>query len=251
MTAESVHLLPIWDTIRLAWEKTKGTKKTIWAAFAVVFVFIVIFAITQAVLDALYPTSHSYLKLGVKLVFQIISYLFQMSILYIGIKRTFDLPIHYRMVFWGFRFHQAIKLIGLYLLEMVILIFIALPVFIIVMILNYLTNDMSKDFLVGILFFLLALAFIYVAMRMFLAPGFILDKELNPWKALILSFKSTRFNFWRLISINIIILFILAISFLPLGLGLIWTIPFMVVGYGVIYQRLSTNINLTSQGYRE
>src|SRR5438477_89442 len=52
---------------------------------------------------------------------EIVLFLVQMGILYIGIQRALDLPITYTQMWRGFRSDMALKLIGLYILQILIL----------------------------------------------------------------------------------------------------------------------------------
>lgn len=80
---------------------------------------------------------------------------------------------------------------------------------------------------------------LYLTISMHQAVGFILDKSLDSFKAIKMSFRVTKPYIVELLGLYIIMGFILFISALPLGIGLIWTVPFSYILYGEVYKRLS------------
>lgn len=244
--AENIHLLPIWNTISLAWDKVNGAKKTIWAAIGVMLFFMIILAIGLSlfqilVLDKPYNMEKP-LHPSLAGILQLIGYLFQVGILFIGIERARDLPIQYRMMFRSLHFFTAVKLIGLYILQVIIIFLALIPFILITILLNTYTTDISKDFFSGVVLVASIFLCIYLLVRMYLAPGIVIDKKLNPWTAIKASFQATHTNFWRLLIVLIIKSCILMISIIPLGIGLIWSVPFVVICYGVIYKTLIPNV---------
>jgi hypothetical protein len=243
--AENIRLLPIWKTISLAWKKTKGVKRSIWAAFLLAFLILVIISLCFGMLAIMFVEQATKVEHPLKIVLgsiaQLITFLFQMGLLFLGIKRAFDLPVSYRTVFNTFKFMTAVKLIGYFLLQLAIMILIFVPFLLLSMLLNLLTSDISKDFFSSIILIASSLASLYVLVRMYLSAGFIVDKNVGPLQAIKLSFLSTRSNFLRMLIVAIIEMFIVLISMVPFGIGLIWTIPFTFICYGVVYQTLLVN----------
>jgi uncharacterized membrane protein len=74
--------------------------------------------------------------------------------------------------------------------------------------------------------------------------AFVLDTVTGPWEAIKQSFAITRHNFWRLCFIYLLVLLIFLGSILTLGIAFIWTIPFMVILYGVCYKNLADHVNV-------
>lgn len=233
---EQAYLIPVGDTISTAWEKVKGSKGSVWAALGIFFLIMIGFGILQAITK---PTP--ILMNAIMVIGQVIQYLLQMGLIYIGIKRAFELPVSYQLMFRTFESDVTLRIIGLYLLEMLIFI----P-FGIIGVIGYLIGISSIPFGGLICFLLIILAVlgtIYVSIRISLSAALVLDRKLNPWSAIKKSFEATRSNFWRLIGILIIQVLILILSIIPLGVGLIWSLPFILVCYGVIYKNLSINIS--------
>src|SRR5205085_143591 len=85
---------------------------------------------------------------------------------------------------------------------------------------------------------IIAFAAFYLLVRLMLSIAFVLEQNVNPWRAIVLSFHATRCNFWRLFGWYIAIWIIMMISIIPLGIGLIWTLPLIYISYGMIYKTL-------------
>ena len=78
----------------------------------------------------------------------------------------------------------------------------------------------------------------YLAMRLYLAKGIVLDQQVGPWAAIKKSFRATKYNVWRLIGLTLLNAIILLVSVIPLGIGLIWSLPYLFINYGMVYRRL-------------
>jgi len=84
-------------------------------------------------------------------------------------------------------------------------------------------------------FAVLGLIFIYPFVRFSYYTMVIADKEVNFVQALKHSWKMTRGNFWPIIGLGIVMYLFALISMIPLGLGLLWTMPMFAILSGVIY----------------
>lgn len=233
-------LLPVWDTISIAWSKVKGSKKSIWAAFLIIFLVALGLGLIQGLFKHFFPTA----SVPIGLLIQLINYLLQMGLIYLGIQRAFDLPLSYRMMFRSFEFDIAIRIIGLYILQ--ILVF--LPAMLIIFAASFLyayakeTAGFFSMTIAALLMIVAIVIIIVLAVRLMLSMAFVLDKKANPWEAIKFSFHATRSNFWRLVGIGFLQGIILVISAIPLGIGLIWTIPLVTICYGQIYKTLLVNV---------
>ncbi len=220
------YQLPISDTLRTAWEKTHGAKKTFWAAIGITFAIMLCLGFIQGIVD----------NSVVRLIIRVISYFLQLGLLYIGITRAREATIQYQLLFKAFSLDQAFRIIGLYLLELVI--------FIPPAILAFLGGFIAPQSFPGatalsiVLIAVAAFLAITLAIRLMLAIGLVLDQNLNPWPAIKMSFVSTKGNELRILALILIQLVIVVISAIPFGLGLIWTLPFSLITYGIIYKRL-------------
>lgn len=228
------YQLPISDTLRTAWDKTYGAKKTIWAGIGITFAIMLVLGCLQGFADL----GGDGIAGFVKLIIRVISYFLQLGLLYMGICRARDAHIEYQQLFKAFTIDQAFRIIGLYLLQLLIFI----PAAIVAFIGGLLGAQMfpGATIIGGILFALAVIILIVLAIRLMLAIGLVLDQNLNPWPAIKMSFLSTKGNELRLFLLILIQLAIVTISAIPFGLGLIWTLPFSIIGYGVIYKRLAS-----------
>jgi hypothetical protein len=87
-------------------------------------------------------------------------------------------------------------------------------------------------------FMLLVIPGIYLSVAYFFATVLVVDKGLSPWQALETSRKAVTKQWFRVfLSIIGVFLFTL-VSMIPLGIGLIWTIPWSMLVYAILYQHL-------------
>lgn len=233
----NTYQLPISDTLGAAWHKVAGSKKSFWAALGIMFAIMFCFGLAEGLSEAMNATLFQVMKfLG-----RVISYFLQLGLLYMGICRAKDKPLRYDLVFSTFTIDQAFRIIGLYLLEFILFI---IPAVLILAGATFYGMAFVGSAILGSVFVVSGvIAIIMIAVRLMLSVGLVLDQAMGPWSAIKTSFKLTQGNTLRLITLVIIQLAIVAISAIPLGLGLIWTIPFSLIGYGVIYQRLTAHQN--------
>ncbi len=232
--AETTYSLPVLETVKAAWEKVKGTKGTFWA---IIGIFIVVMLILSLIANGFAAAGLTWIA-GI---FKFASILVQMFIgwglIYTGIQRALDFPIRYRMITYVFDLTIFLYMIGFYILRVLVL----LPSGLVLgagIGLFHLPDNGFFNFL-GVILFLLGLAAtIYLSVRMWIGQAFILDKKINPWQALKLTFNATRDNFWNLIGLVFINLLIAIACALTLGIGLIWGIPYFCIMYGELYKKL-------------
>ncbi len=87
-------------------------------------------------------------------------------------------------------------------------------------------------------FFLLILPGIYLAVAYSLTPLLIVDKKMSPWEAMETSRKAVTHCWFRAFFLFLIFMVILVLSAIPLGIGLIWTIPMAVLLHGIAYRNI-------------
>lgn len=226
------YQLPVEDILRSAWAKIYGTKQTIWIAFIIALTIVFYLSIIQSIAEIASPI----LANLIKFITIVISYFLQIGLLYIGICRAKDLPIHYQQMFRAFSLRRAPCVIGIYLVKIILLI---IPNFITIAGLLIMSASLPATSLIGILVFCLGLiTTLYLLTRLILSPAIVLDQDLGPIQAIKLSFKLTHSNVLRLLSILLIQIATLIICVIPLGIGLIWWLPFLFITYGTIYKNL-------------
>ncbi len=87
-------------------------------------------------------------------------------------------------------------------------------------------------------FLLLILPGIYLVVAYMLAIPLAAEKNLNSWKALEVSRKAITHKWFKTFGLFLMIWLILIISILPLGIGLIWTVPWAVNAIGILYREI-------------
>lgn len=230
-----VYILPVGSTITSAWEKIYGAKKTFWAALGLLFVIMFSIGFLEGLTEPL-----SIVSGALKVIGNILGYFLQLGLIYIGIKHAKDMPINYKMLFAVFHLDYILRLVGLYILQT--LIFIA-PILIgaLGIFLFILGNAITMT--LGILLCITAfIVMVILAIRLSMSMAYVLDMKSSPLAAIKNSFTATRENFWNLLGIFLLQVLIVLVSIIPLGIGLIWSIPFLFTCYGLIYKQLSVNV---------
>lgn len=227
---------PIFDTVNTAWLKVKGAKATIWAAGGLLILITLTFWLLVGIAIDWISVP---LALGINLLSKIIFFILFAGLLYVGIRRAFDLPLSYKQLFFTLKDAMPFKLIGMYLLKIIILYIPVILIAIAAKLISTFVYHSPTILLPHWLFLATAILLLCISIRMILAVGFLLERNANPWQAIKLSFIATRSNFFRIVAFFLIGIVILLISLIPLGLGLIWSLPFLVILYGEVYKGLS------------
>jgi hypothetical protein len=230
------YSLPILETVQLAWRSVKGAKASFWGAYTWLSAASILFIVISSAGTILsFPALSSFCNF----VMPVVNFLLSFGILYMGICRAFNRPISASMI--SYAFSDAIlilKIFGLCLLNIVIIApLIAIPVLTFAAATAFLAQSgfIYVLYLVAGVMLFLAL---YLLIRIELSWAFLLDKQVNPWQAIVLSMQTTRGNFLRLMGLHIVTVLITLICAIPLGIGLIWAIPFSKICYGLVYKRL-------------
>lgn len=225
--------LPVWDTIKSAWETTYGSKATFWAGIGIMFAVMLCLGFIEGLLG-------SGAEAIIKIISNILGYFMQLGLIYMGICRAQNKPINFEMLFYAFKSPIATRVIGLYILQFLIMLAIMIPAIIVIVASGAIAafaGGLGK-LLAGIVILLVFATLVFVGARIFLSMGLVLDQSYGPWNAIKKSFAITEGHVWSLIGIFILQSIIIFISAIPLGIGLIWTIPFGLVCYGTIFKRL-------------
>lgn len=237
----TTYEIPITDTIQVAWQKVSGSKGIIWAFASIMFVAWIAFALLNSLL---FSNAHT-LNYIFDVIIQIIVLLFQIGILNIGIQRAFDKPLDISQGFKAFNLKTAFRIIGLFIIQFIIFVplttLILLPVLVSTAVIRLALPGGIMSFIFTLILSLFLLITLYLAMRLWPAMAFVIDKNAGPLQAIKLSFEATRNNVWRLFVIFVVQAVVLVLSFLTLGIAFIWTFPFIIILYGLIYKRLLVN----------
>jgi len=229
-----------------AWQKTYGVKSTIWSALSIIAVVAIIFGIAEGIVEALQISQILYSTIS--FISYTLNYILSTGVIYIGIKRATGQPVAYNMLFRAFKSDFLWKIIGLYLLQL--LIFIP-ALFISILTPSYIIYAMGEIFKISAALMAYSTVFLYMFaifimfylfIRMILAMAFVLDRQSRPWPAIVQSFTATRGNFLRLTAIFFLQICAMIVSVLLLLIGTIWSVPWSYVLYGEIYRILSDNV---------
>lgn len=242
----SVIKLPVFDTLSLAWKKTNGAKSILFLASIPLIILNAIFIYKKFVFpsfnaESIVLTHSAYTTYGINIV-DILLYvpcqIFAFGVQYIGLKRARSEGIEFKQAFRGFHYRFAPKTI-------MIAIILSLSSYSFVAIDSLLNESTNLSMGAAIAYeltkpFILFLPF-YLYIRIMFSPLFILDKNLNLFAAIKSSWLVTRKNFWRIIGACIMFSVLSILSMIPLGIGLIWTLPYKFVLFGEIYLTLLAN----------
>ncbi|MDD5159406.1 MAG: hypothetical protein PHI47_05105 [Sulfuricurvum sp.] len=87
------------------------------------------------------------------------------------------------------------------------------------------------------------LSMIITTIYMFTLP-LIADKSLKIWDAMELSRKAVFAHFFSIIILYILLVIITILSSIPLGIGMIWTVPMMFIAfYGLLYRMMFDGVS--------
>ena len=92
--------------------------------------------------------------------------------------------------------------------------------------------------LIGIGLLLLVLPGIYLIVGYGLTLPLILDRKMSAWEAMETSRKAIHKVWWKVAGAFFLMSCIYMVSTIPLGIGLIWTVPMFAVLIGVVYRCL-------------
>lgn len=105
----------------------------------------------------------------------------------------------------------------------------AMPIVITYVVLTFMTYLGFLLLIIPGIYLLIAYAFSYML---------VVDKGLGTWEAMELSRKTVTKQWFKFFGLSLVTGAIIIISALPLGIGLIWTIPMTYIAYGLLYHHL-------------
>ena len=205
----------IGSVLSEAWAKTSGSKLAIHLGF--LFYFLVIMGLMMvlgfataglvAVNDD--PSGMVLTQLIMQLGMNLVGMPMIMGLAMIAIKRSADAPVKASMVFGYFS-----KMLPLF--ATTILMYIMM--------------------LIG--FVLLVIPGIYLMVAYYMAMPLVVEKGMSPWQALETSRKTITHRWFSVFGLFFILVIIVTISMIPLGIGLIWSMPMMMLAYGILYRNM-------------
>ncbi|MBC9251855.1 hypothetical protein A9179_16415 [Pseudomonas alcaligenes] len=79
---------------------------------------------------------------------------------------------------------------------------------------------------------------IYLSFALMLTIPLIVERKLSAWQAIVTSIRAINQHWFKVFFLYILLAIILILSMLPLGIGLIWTVPMFIVAQGVLYRTI-------------
>ncbi len=208
LPAGALHreLKPNWtisEVLSEAWSLKDGFKGTYWGAL---LIFMVISTLLSGV-SGFIANDSKIMNVIMQLILILITYPLMAGLTMIAIKRSVGTPTAASMVFDYYP--KTIPIFLTYILMMA---------------------------MVAIGFVLLVLPGIYLMFAYMLALPLVVDKNLGPWEALEASRKALTPCWFRTAGLILIGSIIMLISAIPLGIGLIWTLPFLGLAMAIVYR---------------
>lgn len=207
---EGDYELSIRDVLSEAWDRTSGVKGQFWRAFLYLFGLGVLVSLAGSALSAL-PGIRSVgalLEVTLKLVFQLFAIpVLETGITMMGVHRASNKPVEPGTVFAFF--YKAMPLLFTKVLRLGLV-------------------------TIGLLLFILPGVYLLIAYSY--APLLVVDKDLTPWQALETSRKAVTKHWYKFFSLGLVMMGIVALSVISLGIGLIWTLPWAAIIWGITYR---------------
>jgi uncharacterized membrane protein len=71
-----------------------------------------------------------------------------------------------------------------------------------------------------------------------LAIPLVVERKLSPWQALETSRKAITQHWFKVFGLFLVLGVIVLVSAIPLGIGLVWTLPMAIIAIGVLYRTI-------------
>ncbi|WP_428240278.1 hypothetical protein [Gynuella sp.] len=197
----------IGGLISEAWQRTKGAKLTINLAVIIYMVIVIGFNILMQVV--MRSTGSIGLILVLQLVFAFVNLVFGMGMFMIGLRFAIGAEASVSQLFscFGRSLHIFLCLILMYLM-----------------------------ILLG--FILLIIPGIYLGLAYYLAMPLVVEKKMPVWKAMETSRKAITKRWFSVFGLLFVLGFINLIAAIPVGIGLIWTLPMSVICFSMLYRNI-------------
>lgn len=207
----------IGDLISEAWQRTKGTKGIIIGGFIVFYVVLLVASFVFGGIFSLigltggeeFGMAAIIAQMLVGIFASALAYPFMAGINMVGIRRAADQPISFNEIFS--HFGRTVPL---------------LITAVVMMVLVYL----------GMI--LLILPGLYLSIAYMLAIPLVVERGLSPWQALEASRKAISQHWFKVFGLFLLLGLIVGLSAIPLGIGLVWTIPLMIIAMGILYRTI-------------
>lgn len=229
----------ISDLIKQSWEGIKGYKATFWGAFGFVMLAMFLCTIVVVIIDTigtnLLHMEETPLSIIDEIVFLIVSLPLVVGVIMLAIKRSAMLPVEARQVF---KYYNRIgQIILVYVTQLVILCVLGF----IAGVASAFASSTSSGLLACLCLLIsviAGLASLYLLVGYIFAFALKIDKNLSAWQSLEVSRKAVSQHWFKVFFSLVAVYFIVVISAIPLGIGLIWTVPLANLYHGVLYRTM-------------
>lgn len=205
----------ISDVLGEAWRRTKGTKGLIIGGFVVfyaaMFAATLVLNLVFGLFGALTGGGMGFMIISsiISMLATVLAYPFLAGINMIGIRQAAGQPLQFNEIFN--HFDRTV------------------PVVITVLLMTLLS-------IIG--YALFVIPGIYLSIAYLLAIPLVVERGLSPWQAMEASRKAISQHWFKVFGLFLLLGILLSLSAIPLGIGLVWTLPMMIVAIGVLYRTI-------------
>lgn len=233
----------VMESVKNSWQAIHGTKRI----FLTISAILVVVACSMVLLEnkIMGLAHHSVLTNSVAYVANflgtVIPIILGLSMVYIGIQRASNCRLQWNMIGYVFNLNLLWKVVCLDVLQLVIFFPLVVLFYGSLRFFDYFPNFESNtffEFCRFVVFIASLVLMIHLMMRLYLTKAIVVAEKTTPWKTIQASFKATKSHVWKLFGLFLINILIIAVSSIPLGIGLIWSVPFCFINYGFVYKKL-------------
>jgi hypothetical protein len=201
----------IGEVMDEAWALVNGMKASFWGAAVVIGIIYLIVDTGCAIIFGMFMGELPPLMVNVvyKSVVSVVMTPLMMGLYMMCVRRALDAPISFSTAF-SYLSRSGTAILGTLLVTL----------------------------LRSLGFALLLIPGIYLAVGYQLTTQLICDQELSAWRSMETSRRAIHHHWWRVLGLNLVAFFLLLISGIPLGIPLIWTIPWYFMVSAVLYRKI-------------
>jgi uncharacterized membrane protein len=197
------YRLEIGDVMREAWAKTRGMKAAFWGGAVLLYLAYMVAAVIGGRILKDSPVWGVLFSIVLGLTAPVLS----LGLVTMGIRRAAGLRVSFETAFKSFNKAVPAMIAGL-----------------------------LTTVLVYIGTFLLILPGIYLGISYCMVMPLIADRDISPWRAMETSRRAVTKRWFEFFGLMFLVGLVVFASLLPLGIGLIWSVPWAVNVIGVTYR---------------
>jgi uncharacterized membrane protein len=205
--SNEIYNFKIIDLIKESFSRTNGVK---WKFMGAIIIYLIISFITTIILENTFPENGGSFN-------NLIAYILSIPVLtpieigieMLGVKHARNESLEFKSILEYFSY--------------------LIPIFF---------TCIAMYFIIVVGFIFLILPGIYLLISYSFTYRLIVDKGLGVFKAMELSRKTITKQWFKFFGLSLLFIFIIIISIIPLGIGLLWSIPTYYIAYGILYHNL-------------